>query len=210
MEGPGEFLNLYEKVENFSPSSLSPKMENKEESQKKKRGREETLQKWVDNRKRKRELEEELEKLRKRIKDQERKNPWLGNIKGMFKQETGGGQEKKEKTAEPMETEESPKKKKKKEYEGLSFTPEEKKQHKRKCDLENKKKQLNAKGKQLPSQEEDELRKLQREDEQRLLKKREERERRSGGVNLFGSPSPSTSAGGSASVTQGLKLPWQK
>lgn len=185
-------------------------MENKEESQKRKRGREETLQRWVDDRRRKKELEEELEKIRKRIKDRERKNPWLGNLKGILKQETGGGQEKKKETTEPMDTGESPKKKKKRDYEGLSFTPEEKKQHKRKCDLENKKKQLNSKGKQLSAQEEDELRKLQKLDEERLLKKRAEREQRSGGVNLFGSASPSTSGGGNAPTTQGLRLPWQK
>nr|AWI66680.1 small hepatitis delta antigen [Hepatitis delta virus] len=136
------------------------------ESKKDRGGREETLEQWVNARKKLEELERDLRKTKKKIKKLEEDHPWLGNIKGILgkKDKDGGGAPPaKRARTDQMEVDSGPRKRPLK----GGFTDKERQDHRRRKALENKRKQLSAGGKNLSKEEEEELRKLTEEDERR-------------------------------------------
>nr|AYQ93062.1 small hepatitis delta antigen [Hepatitis delta virus] len=136
------------------------------ESKKKREGREEVLEQWVNGRKKLEELERDLRKTRKKIKRLEDDNPWLGNIKGILgkKEKDGeGAPPSKRARLDQMEVDSGPRKRPSR----GGFTDKERQDHRRRKALENKKKQLAGGGKNLSREEEEELKKLTEEDEKR-------------------------------------------
>nr|BAD02966.1 delta antigen [Hepatitis delta virus] len=129
------------------------------------RGREETLGKWIDGRRRKEELERELRKVNKNLKRLEEDNPWLGNVRGIIRKDKDGEGAPPAKRArtDQMEVDSGPRKRK---HPG-GFTEQERRDHRRRKALENKRKQLSSGGKSLSREEEEELRRLTEEDERR-------------------------------------------
>nr|AAB39884.1 delta antigen [Hepatitis delta virus] len=170
------------------------------EQKKNRGGREDTLEKWVNERKKAEELEKELRKAKKKIKKLEEENPWLGNIKGILgkKDKDGeGAPPAKRPRTDQMEIDSGPRKKP---LRG-GFTDKEREDPRRRKALENKKKQLSAGGKNLSKEEEEELRRLAREDE--------ERSRRiagpsAGGVNPLEGGSRGAPGGGFVPSMQGI------
>nr|AYQ93064.1 small hepatitis delta antigen [Hepatitis delta virus] len=149
------------------------------ETKKKREGREEVLEQWVNGRKRLEELERDLRKTRKKIKKLEDDNPWLGNIKGILgkKDKDGeGAPPAKRARSDQMEVDSGPRKRP---LRG-GFTDKERQDHRRRKALENKKKQLAGGGKSLGKEEEEELERLIIEDEKR---KRRVAGPSTGGVN---------------------------
>nr|BAD02956.1 delta antigen [Hepatitis delta virus] len=154
------------------------------DTRKTRKGREETLGKWIDGRRRKEELERELRKINKILKRLEEDNPWLGNIRGIIRKDKDGEGAPPAKRArtDQMEVDSGPRKRK---HPG-GFTEQERRDHRRRRALENKRKQLSSGGKSLSREEEEELRRLTEEDERR---ERRVAGPRVGGVNpLDGSP----------------------
>nr|UBY12353.1 small hepatitis delta antigen [Hepatitis delta virus] len=136
------------------------------ESKKKRDGREEVLEQWVNGRKKLEELERESRKVKKKIKKLEDENPWLGNIKGILgkKDKDGeGAPPAKRARTDQMEVDSGPRKRP---LRG-GFTDRERQDHRRRKALENKRKQLTAGGKRLSKEEEEELKRLTKEDEER-------------------------------------------
>nr|UBY12357.1 small hepatitis delta antigen [Hepatitis delta virus] len=170
------------------------------ESKKKRDGREEILEQWVNGRKKLEELEKDLRKIKKKIKRLEDENPWLGNIKGILgkkdKDGEGAPPAKKART-DQMEVDSGPRKRP---LRG-GFSDKERQDHRRRKALENKRKQLAAGGKRLSKEEEEELKRLTKEDE--------ERERRVagppvGGVNPLEGGSRGAPGGGFVPSMQGI------
>ncbi|FAA01383.1 TPA: delta antigen [Marmota monax deltavirus] len=163
------------------------------------KGREETLRQWVKGRERKEELEEELRRLNKKIKKLEERNPWLGNILGMVRKRGGEEQSSPSKRprGESMEVDGGssggP--------QGPRFSEEEKRDHRRRKALENKKKQLEGHGKKLPQEEEEELRRLTGPDEAR---ERRLGDHGPGDVNVGGGGPRGAPGGGFVSNLQGV------
>nr|UYO56548.1 small delta antigen [Hepatitis delta virus] len=170
------------------------------ESKKSRRGREEVLEQWVSGRKRLEELEKDVRKIKKKIKNLEEENPWLGNIKGILgkKDKDGeGAPPAKRPRSDQMEVDSGPRKRP---LRG-GFSDRERQDHRRRKALENKKKQLSAGGKHLSKEEEEELRRLTEEDERR--------ERRvagppAGGVNPLEGGSRGAPGGGFVPSMQGV------
>nr|AWI66702.1 small hepatitis delta antigen [Hepatitis delta virus] len=136
------------------------------ESKKNRGGREETLEQWVNARKKLEELEKDLRKVKKKIKKLEEDNPWLGNIKGILgkKDKDGeGAPPAKRARTDQMEVDSGPRKRP---LRG-GFTDKERQDHRRRKALENKRNQLNAGGKSLSKEEEEELKRLTEDDERR-------------------------------------------
>nr|UYO56430.1 small delta antigen [Hepatitis delta virus] len=136
------------------------------ESKKNRGGREETLEQWVNGRKELEDLERKLRKVKKKIKKLEEDNPWLGNIKGILgkKDKDGeGAPPAKRARTDQMEIDSGPRKRPLRD----GFTDKERQDHRRRKALENKRKQLNAGGKNLSREEEEELKRLTEEDERR-------------------------------------------
>ncbi|FAA01384.1 TPA: delta antigen [Odocoileus virginianus deltavirus] len=163
------------------------------------RGREDVLRDWVEGRRRKDELEKELQRLSRKLKRLEEKNPWLGNVLGMIRK--GGGGEgaspAKRPRSDPMDVDPGPSGSQQR----PRFTDQERRDHRRRKALENKKKQLSGGGKDLSPEEEEELRRLTGPDE--------ERERRVAGppvgdVNPFGGPPRGAPGGGFVPNLQGV------
>nr|WGH71061.1 small delta antigen [Hepatitis delta virus] len=170
------------------------------ESKKNRGGREEVLEQWVNGRKRLEELERDLRKVKKKIKKLEDDNPWLGNIKGIIgkkdKDGEGAPPAKKART-DQMEVDYGSRKRP---LRG-GFTDKERQDHRRRKALENKRKQLQAGGKNLSKEEEGELKRLTEEDERR--------ERRTagpppGGVNPLEGGSRGAPGGGFVPSMQGI------
>nr|WGH71109.1 small delta antigen [Hepatitis delta virus] len=170
------------------------------ESKKGRGGREEVLEQWVEGRRKLEELERDLRKVKKKIKRLEEENPWLGNIKGILgkKDKDGeGAPPAKRARTDQMEVDSRPRK-------GPSrggFTDKERRDHRRRKALENKRKQLSAGGKNLSREEEEELKRLTEEDERR--------ERRIagpqvGGVNPLEGGSRGAPGGGFVPSMQGV------
>nr|UYO56556.1 delta antigen [Hepatitis delta virus] len=136
------------------------------ESKKDRPSREETLEQWVNTRKKLEDLEKDLRKIKKKIKRLEEDNPWLGNIKGILgkkdKDGEGAPPAKRAKT-DQMEVDSGPRKRPLRE----GFTDKERQDHRRRKALENKRKQLSSGGKSLSREEEEELWRLTEEDERR-------------------------------------------
>nr|AXF51004.1 large delta antigen [Hepatitis delta virus] len=160
------------------------------EQKRKRGGREEILEKWVELRKNREDLERKLRKTQKSLKKLEDDNPWLGNILGIIRKgKDGEGAPPAKKSRDGFrwrsipDLGESPHK--------SGFTDEERRDHRRKA-LENKKKQLAAGGKSLSREEEEELVKLTGEDE---IRKRRVAGPRVGDVNPPGG-SPRGAPGG--------------
>uniref|UniRef100_A0A1M4HE18 HD-Ag n=1 Tax=Hepatitis delta virus TaxID=12475 RepID=A0A1M4HE18_HDV len=128
-------------------------------------GREEVLEKWVELRKSRDELERKLRKTQKGLKKLEEDNPWLGNIIGIIRKgkDGEGAPPTKKARVDQMEVDSGPKGKPHK----SGFTDEERRDHRRRKALENKKKQLSAGGKSLSKEEEEELVRLTGDDERR-------------------------------------------
>uniref|UniRef100_A0A238DX57 LHD n=1 Tax=Hepatitis delta virus TaxID=12475 RepID=A0A238DX57_HDV len=128
-------------------------------------GREDILEKWVQLRKDREELERKLRKTQKGIKKLEDDNPWLGNVLGIIRKgkDGEGAPPTKRPRTDQMEVDSGPRGKPHK----SGFTDEERRDHRRRKALENKKKQLSAGGKILSKEEEEELLRLTRDDEQR-------------------------------------------
>nr|AJO72404.1 small HD antigen [Hepatitis delta virus] len=170
------------------------------ESRKKRQGREETLEQWVNGRKRIEELERDLRKTKKKVKKLEEDNPWLGNIKGILgkKEKDGeGAPPAKRARTDQMEVDSGPRKRP---LRG-GFTDKERQDHRRRKALKNKKKQLSSGGKRLSKEEEEELKRLTEEDERR--------ERRTagpptGGVNPLEGSSRGAPGGGFVPSMQGV------
>lgn len=163
-------------------------------------GREDTLEKWVQARRDAEELERKLRKTKRTIKKLEDENPWLGNIIGIIRKgkDGEGAPPAKKARTDQMEIDSGPRKRTR----AGDFTDQERKDHRRKKALENKKKQLSAGGKSLSREEEEELERLSREDEQR--------ERRVAGprVGDVNPPSgPPRGAPGGGFVPQMLNVP---
>nr|AAT68020.1 small delta antigen [Hepatitis delta virus] len=136
------------------------------ESKKKRDGREEILEQWVNGRKKLEELERDLRKIKKKIKKLEDDNPWLGNIKGILgkKDKDGeGAPPAKRARTDQMEVDSRPGKRPSR----GGFSDKERQDHRRRKALENKRKQLAAGGKRLSKEEEEELKRLTEEDERR-------------------------------------------
>nr|AWI66729.1 small hepatitis delta antigen [Hepatitis delta virus] len=170
------------------------------EARKKREGREEILEKWVNGRKRIEDLERDLRKEKKKIKKLEEDNPWLGNIKGILgkKDKDGeGAPPAKRARTDQMEVDSGPRKRP---LRG-GFTDKERQDHRRRKALENKKRQLAGGGKNLSREEEEELRRLTEEDEKR--------ERRvagppTGGVNPLEGDRRGAPGGGFVPSMQGI------
>nr|AJO72409.1 small HD antigen [Hepatitis delta virus] len=170
------------------------------EQKKKREGREEVLEKWVNGRKRLEDLERDLRKEKKKIKKLEDDHPWLGNIKGILgkKDKDGeGAPPAKRARTDQMEIDSGPRKRP---LRG-GFTDRERQDHRRRKALENKKKQLAGGGKSLSREEEEELKRLTEEDERR--------ERRAagpptGGVNPLEGGSRGAPGGGFVPSMQGV------
>nr|SCC98304.1 LHD [Hepatitis delta virus] len=164
------------------------------------KGREEILEQWVEERKKRRILEKDLRRTNKKLKKLEDDNPWLGNVLGMLrskKRNEEGGPPKKRPRMEAMETDSGPGRRPK----PRGFTDRERRDHRRRKALENKKKQLAAGGKHLSREEEEEL--------ERLAKDDDERERRAagprpGGVNPTDGPPRGAPGGGFVPSLQGV------
>nr|AWI66734.1 small hepatitis delta antigen [Hepatitis delta virus]QBK17295.1 small hepatitis delta antigen [Hepatitis delta virus] len=170
------------------------------ESKKNRGGREEILEQWVSGRKKLEELERELRKVKKKIKRLEDENTWLGNIKGILgkkdKDGEGAPPAKKART-DQMEVDSGPRKRP---LRG-GFTDQERRDHRRRKDLENKRKQLSAGGKNLSKEEEEELRRLTVEDEER---KRRVAGPSVGGVNPLEGAARGAPGGGFVPSMQGV------
>nr|AJO72416.1 small HD antigen [Hepatitis delta virus] len=170
------------------------------ESRRKRDGREEVLEKWVNSRKLVEDLERNLRKEKKKIKKLEEDNPWLGNIKGILgkKDKDGeGAPPAKRARTDQMEVDTGPRKRP---LRG-GFTDRERQDHRRRKALKNKKKQLAGGGKSLSREEQEELEKLTIEDERR--------ERRvagppPGGVNPLEGGSRGAPGGGFVPSMQGV------
>nr|AIR77012.1 HDAg-small [Hepatitis delta virus] len=161
--------------------------------------REEILEQWVEERKKRRMLEKDLRRANKKIKKLEDENPWLGNIIGLMrrKKDEDGGPPTKRPRQETMEVDSGPGRKPK----ARGSRPGARRDHRRRKALENKKKQLAAGGKRLSQEEEGEL--------QRLAKDDDERERRTagprpGGVNPMDGPPRGAPGGGFVPNLQGV------
>nr|CCU64150.1 small delta antigen [Hepatitis delta virus] len=161
--------------------------------------REEILEQWVEERKKKRILEKDLRRTNRKIKKLEDENPWLGNIVGLLrrKKDEEGGPPAKRPRREAMEIDSGAGRKPK----ARGFTDQERRDHRRRKALENKKKQLAGGGKRLSREEEEEL--------QRLAKDDDERERRvagprPGGVNPMDGPPRGAPGGGFVPSLQGV------
>nr|BAD02960.1 delta antigen [Hepatitis delta virus] len=163
------------------------------------KGREETLGKWIDGRGRKEELERELRKVNKNLKRLEEDNPWLGNIRGIIRKDKDGEGAPPAKRArtDQMEVDSGPRKRK---HPG-GFTEQERRDHRRRKALENKKRQLSAGGKALSREEEEELRRLTEEDERR---ERRVAGPRVGGVNPLEGPPRGAPGGGFVPSMEGV------
>nr|AJO72441.1 small HD antigen [Hepatitis delta virus] len=136
------------------------------ESGRRRGGREDALEQWVNGRKKVEELERELRKAKKKIKKLEDDNPWLGNIKGILgkKDKDGeGAPPTKRARTDQMEVDSGPRKRP---LRG-GFTDRERQDHRRRKALENKQKQLAGGGKSLSKEEQEELARLTEEDERR-------------------------------------------
>nr|ALI16951.1 LHDAg [Hepatitis delta virus] len=170
------------------------------ESKKRRDGREDILEQWVNGRKKLEDLEREARKVKKKIKKLEDENPWLGNIKGILgkKDKDGeGAPPAKRARTNQMEIDTVPRKRP---HRG-GFSDKEREDHRRRKALENKRKQLAAGGKLLSREEEEELKRLTKEDE--------ERERRVagpsvGGVNPLEGGSRGAPGGGFVPNMQGI------
>nr|QAX25119.1 small delta antigen [Hepatitis delta virus] len=170
------------------------------ESKKNRGNREETLEQWVNARKKLEDLEKDLRKVKKKIKKLEEDNPWLGNIKGILgkkDKEGEGAPPAKRARTDQMEVDSGPRKRP---LRG-GFTDKERQDHRRRKALENKRNQLAAGGKSLSKEEEGELRRLTEEDERR--------ERRvagppTGGVNPLEGGTRGAPGGGFVPSMQGV------
>nr|AJO72425.1 small HD antigen [Hepatitis delta virus] len=170
------------------------------ESKKKRGGREEVLEQWVNGRRKQEDLERELQKVKKKIKKLEEDNPWLGNIKGILgkKDKDGeGAPPAKKARADRMEVDSGPRKRPL----GGGFTDRERQDHRRRKALENKRNQLSSGGKNLSKEEEEELKRLTREDEER---KRRVAGPQVGGVNPLEGGSRGAPGGGFVPSMQGV------
>nr|BAD02948.1 delta antigen [Hepatitis delta virus] len=169
------------------------------DTRKVRRGREETLGKWIDGRRRKEELERELRKINKNLKKLEEDNPWLGNIRGIIRKDKDGEGAPPAKKAwtDQMEVDSGPRKRK---HPG-GFTEQERRDHRRRKALENKKKQLSSGGKNLSREEEEELRRLTEEDERR---ERRVAGPRVGDVNPLEGPPRGAPSGGFVPTMEGI------
>ncbi|QNJ99596.1 small delta antigen-like protein [Thurisazvirus desmodi] len=163
--------------------------------------RQETLEEWCELGKRKRELEKELQRITRKRKRLEEENPWLGNVLGITRQKSGGSETpsgKKKRREEEMEVDGAP-------GSGAAprtpFTKKEREDHRRRCALENKKKQLEQQGKKLSEEDEAERRRLAEEDERR---KRRLEERGDGDVNPPEGPPRGAPGGGFVPGLQGV------
>nr|BAD02951.1 delta antigen [Hepatitis delta virus] len=163
------------------------------------RGREETLGKWIDGRRRKEELERELRKVTKNLKKLEEDNPWLGNIRGIIRKDKDGegAPPAKKARTDQMEVDSGPRKRK---HPG-GFTEQERRDHRRRKALENKRKQLSSGGKSLSREEEEELRRLTEEDERR---ERRVAGPRVGDVNPLEGPPRGAPGGGFVPTMEGV------
>nr|ABO87125.1 small delta antigen [Hepatitis delta virus] len=136
------------------------------ESKKKRDGREEILEQWVNGRKKLEDLERDLRKVKKKIKKLEDDHAWLGDIKGILgkKDKDGeGAPPAKRARTDQMEVDSGPRKRP---LRG-GFSDKERQDHRRRKALENKRTQLSAGGKHLSKEEEEELKRLTEEDERR-------------------------------------------
>nr|UYO56484.1 small delta antigen [Hepatitis delta virus] len=170
------------------------------ESKKSRGGREEVLEQWVNGRKKLEELEKDLRKVKKKVKKLEEDNPWLGNIKGILgkKDKDGeGAPPAKRSRTDQMEIDLGPRKRP---LRG-GFSDTERRDHRRRKALENKRKQLSAGGKNLSKEEEEELKRLTREDEER---KRRVAGPPAGGVNPLEGGSRGAPGGGFVPSMQGV------
>nr|BAD02949.1 delta antigen [Hepatitis delta virus] len=169
------------------------------DSRRTRKGREESLGKWIDGRRRKEELEKELRKINKNLKRLEEDNPWLGNILGIIRKDKDGEGAPPAKRArtDRMEVDSGPRKRK---HPG-GFTEQERRDHRRRKALENKKKQLSSGGKNLSREEEEELRKLTEEDERR---ERRVAGPQVGGVNPLEGPPRGAPGGGFVPSMEGI------
>nr|BAD02957.1 delta antigen [Hepatitis delta virus] len=163
------------------------------------RGREETLGKWIDGRRRKEELERELRKINMNLKRLEEDNAWLRNIRGILgKDKDGeGAPPAKRARTDQMEVDSGPRKRK---HPG-GFTEQERRDHRRRKALENKKRQLSSGGKSLSREEEEELRRLTEEDERR---ERRVAGPRVGDVNPLEGPPRGAPGGGFVPTMEGV------
>nr|BAD02955.1 delta antigen [Hepatitis delta virus] len=171
------------------------------DTRKLRRGREETLGKWIDGRRRKEELERELRKINKNLKRLEEDNPWLGNIRGIIRKDKDGegAPPAKKARTDQMEVDSGPRKRK---HPG-GFTEQERRDHRRRKALENKKKQLSSGGKVLSREEEEELRRLTEEDERR---ERRVAGPRVGDVNPLEGPPRGAPGGGFVPTMEGVPV----
>nr|FAA01386.1 TPA: delta antigen [Serinus canaria-associated deltavirus] len=113
------------------------------------------LEKWAETRKEIRDLEEKLQKLRRRKRKLEAENPWLGNILGIIKEkpspDAGRSPRKVKEVEMPMETAAPPKKRRRKEKN--NYSEEERERYKKYKSLLNKANQLSKRGKKLSPEE---------------------------------------------------------
>nr|AIR77020.1 HDAg-small [Hepatitis delta virus] len=160
--------------------------------------REEILEQWVEERKKRRILEKDLRRTNKKIKKLEDDNPWLGNVVGLLrrKKDGDGAPPAKRPRLEAMETDSGPGRKPK-----ARGSPPERRGHRRRKALENKKKQLAEGGKHLSQEEEEELRKLAKDDDER---ERRVAGPRPGGVNPMDGPPRGAPGGGFVPSLQGV------
>nr|AGA20440.1 delta antigen [Hepatitis delta virus] len=135
------------------------------DTKRKRGGREEILERWVELRKNRDDFERKLRKAQKSIKKLEEENPWLGNVIGILRKgkDGEGAPPTKKSRTDRMEVDSGPGGKPHR----SGFTDEERRDHRRRKALENKKKQLSAGGKNLSKEEEEELLRLTGEDEKR-------------------------------------------
>ncbi|AYF55701.1 delta antigen [Swiss snake colony virus 1] len=131
--------------------------------------REDILEQWVELGKRKKELEKELQKVTKKKRKLEEQHGFLGNVLGIVRgkeQKPAATPQKKRKAEESMDVD-GGSRLPPKEIKKRIFTEEERAEHRRRGQLENKKKQLEGRGKQLPEEEQKLLAELTRKDEER-------------------------------------------
>nr|AIR77044.1 HDAg-small [Hepatitis delta virus] len=161
--------------------------------------REEILEQWVEERKKKRILEKDLRRTNKKIKKIEEENPWLGNVIGLLrrKKSEDGAPPAKRPRQETMEVDSGTGRKPK----ARGFPGQERRDHRRREALENKKKQLAGGGKHLSREEEEELRRLARDDDER---ERRTAGPRPGGVNPMDGPPRGAPGGGFVPNLQGV------
>nr|QNQ17956.1 small hepatitis delta antigen [Hepatitis delta virus] len=170
------------------------------ESKKKRDGREDILEQWVNGRKKLEDLEREARKVKKKIKKLEDEHPWLGNIKGILgkKDKDGeGAPPAKRARTNQMEIDTVPRKRP---HRG-GFSDKEREDHRRRKALENKRRQLAAGGKNLSKEEEEELKRLTEEDERR---ERRTAGPRVGGVNPLEGMARGAPGGGFVPNLQGV------